>query len=311
MLNQSEGVLKMLSIEFARLREIAAFDNSLIFVLGDHGACGLPMIGLKHEAVRDIGLAIDPAAAPGPVSSVDIQGGIPLVLVKGIGDEDPFRISRAPVELGDVPNTVFHALGLVSAADGPSMFDLSDQSLRVRAHRHYEFSGWGQDYILPMVEYSVTGFSWNPASWSSSGHDLNRNALASIDGTLIVLGEGGNLDEFDHWGWSEPKSQGRLVAGARAAVTLPPRVRSDRSTLQFRFSPIRSPQERGSLRLLINDEVIGVYPFYRGAPNALSARIPGMNYGDDTELTVGFELEATIGPGPLLIEIREIVGRQS
>ncbi|RKZ15523.1 hypothetical protein DRQ53_08790 [bacterium] len=304
--DQGEAMLKLLALEFDRLREIGAFDNSLVFVLGDHGAGEHEIIGIRQAAAHIIGEDIHlPEESPDIPWQV-IQGGIPLVLVKGIDDTEPFRISRAPVELADIPNTIFAALNLNDAVDGSSVFDIAPDAPRVRTHHWYEYAGWGQDYIVPMIEYSVQGFSWDPTSWSRTENDLNRNALSSLDGTLVIMGQDGNLDEFEHSGWGEFLPQGRRVANGIATITLPIRPGTTSSALQFRFNPNWLNREQNHFRLSVNGRMLDVIPYRLGGENNIGLKIPDDLLANATSLRVEIELVNSALEGPVFIEFREV-----
>ena len=310
-LEQAEGMLEMMALEFDRLREIGAFDNSTIFVIGDHGAGEYQEIGVHAQLANDLGLGVQLSTAHSPIDSRVIQGGIPLILVKRANEQGDLKISPAPVELGDIPNTVFDELGYDDVVDGPSMFEISPGQERIRTHRFYEFSGWGQDYIVPLTEYRVSGFSWDAGSWSRSDNDLNRFAVNSVDGTLVVLGEEGNLDDFEHGGWSPPTMQGRRLDGGSASIRIPVEANAVARALEIRVNPGHSPVRPVPMKVLVNEEFTAVFSVSRRSLATLSTRIPPRVYENSEWLDIRLELASPDVTGPLLTDIRLTSAKQA
>ena len=110
-------------------------------------------------------------------------------------------VSDAPVELADIPATVTSILELPwREGAGTDMYAISGDSDRTRLHKHYSYSGWDIDYLLPLVEYQIRGFSWYPESWEKSPRDLNRMAEQHYQGELIAMMSNGDISWFRHAG---------------------------------------------------------------------------------------------------------------
>jgi hypothetical protein len=165
MLRQGTGVLKIAAIFLDTLRQLRVFDNSLIFIVGDHGS------GLADAAVRPTP-AGNRLNRTGPYKyqfTSFKSAGLPLILAKRIGDSGSLRTSDAPVTLGDIPRTALMELGLDAPVPGESMFRIADNAARERIYRAFVGSQEDVRYFAPLYEYAVNGFSWDDASWRETG----------------------------------------------------------------------------------------------------------------------------------------------
>jgi hypothetical protein len=165
MKRQGTGILKIAAMFLEKLRQMQVYDDSLIFIVGDHGA------GLK-----DTGINASPDGARlnarGPYKGLFPNfksAGIPLVLVKRIGSTGSLRTSDAPVCLGDIPQTVASELKLDAAFPGKSMFRVRTGDERERIYRAFVGDQENVRYLAPLYEYSVKGSSWDDASWKETG----------------------------------------------------------------------------------------------------------------------------------------------
>ncbi|MFH1844850.1 MAG: sulfatase-like hydrolase/transferase [bacterium] len=174
---QSEAMLALMHLVCERLRELGVYDNSLIFIIGDHGSADHDEVGLHEQAIQELGVDIDFSPADSVPSEVVIRSALPLVLVKPVDEQGPLKMSLAPVELSDIPNTIYAEMGLESALSGPSMFAIPAGAERRRVHLHYRFTNWEYDKMLPLTEYEITGFSWAGSSWRATGRDLSGSAV--------------------------------------------------------------------------------------------------------------------------------------
>jgi len=302
--NQAEGMLKLLSLALEKLKETGTYDNSLIIVVGDHGGSGFSSLGIRKDLLPGLGLDMDLAGHEGPVEEYIRQCGLPLVLVKRVGASGPLAVSGAPVELADLTATVCTELGFTGDADRPSMFDIAENAERVRIHRYYRFAGWGQDYIVPMTEFRISGFSWDPAAWTPTGRDLNRQAVESVEGELVVLGQGGNLEDFAHDGWSVPDIQGRRIQDRAASITIPHRSHPGDTSLEVVMRHILSPEKPVPLTIFVNGERIDRWLISRRSPIKMWTFVPEKFCRDSSNLEIRFEFPQELGADPLFVEVR-------
>jgi hypothetical protein len=153
----TKGALAVLEKIFEHLKKLGIYEDALIVVVGDHGAGELP-VGVDGSGLEVPPLQGDYEQPITPVVSTAnlIAGAIPAMLVKRAGSDASLSLSHAPVQLSDVYATVLQELGFSTGAR-PSMFDIDVNEPRERLHRYYQFGGWSIDYILPMMEFVVTG----------------------------------------------------------------------------------------------------------------------------------------------------------
>ena len=125
-----------------RLDEIGVYDQSLIFVVADHGRFR------GH------------------------WNGVPVFLVKPRGDRQPFRTSELPVSLCDLPSSIFDALAIEHDFECESIF--SAEADRQQPRLHFKVGGrmkHGRRVVFK--KFTVEGHSWLPESW----HPLPRSGL--------------------------------------------------------------------------------------------------------------------------------------
>ena len=211
---QTKGALNVLGDLIEQLEEIGILKKSLVLIVSDHG-----------EGEYNVGLNLDLSLPARTKTRNDIKqslvrGGIPLMMVKRPQDSADIQYSDAPVQLTDVPATVYDWIGLSNPTKGRSVFSIGPEEKRKRSHRYYRFSGWNIDYIVPLTEYVVDGFSWYPESWTKSDTNFDNLASTSFKGQLVTLQKGGNLKEYTHSGWSDPLEYGRMIKNTSASVTM-------------------------------------------------------------------------------------------
>jgi hypothetical protein len=171
MKRQGTGILKIAAIFLERLRQMKVYDNSLIFIVGDHGF-GLSAAGINPSPQ---GANFNKSGPYKGLFSNFKSAGIPLILVKKINSTGELRISDAPVSLSDIPQTVVEELGLDAKFPGKSMFSVNENEERERIYRAFVGAQENAEYLAPLYEYSVNGFSWDDASWRETGNIYYAN----------------------------------------------------------------------------------------------------------------------------------------
>lgn len=303
-LEQAKGMLKLVAEELARMSELGCLDNSTVFITGDHGS-GEYNIGFNRDMGQELGFPAITAAPSDSIPNSVLCGAAPLFLAKPRGADDPLTVSRAPIQLSDIPNTVFAELGFSEDQTGPSVFELAADDPRERIHRHYYFAGWGQDYLVPLTEFVVAGFSWDPDSWRLSGRNLNQSAVSSFTGTLVFLGNDGNIDDFQPTGWGAPSHRGRRMGSGTATLTLPLPATSAQD-LDVRIRNQGNYVHSDVLRMAIraNDEFTSHWRLDDKESGSLGFLIPQQYVAGRESLKLEFINETGHGSGPLLCEIR-------
>jgi hypothetical protein len=164
---QAQGLMKLMATFLVKLKQIDAFRNSLIFIVGDHGPGNW---GLCEINLKALGIAL-PGTPPNNELLRIKAGALPLMLVKPADDpgEKPLAISDAPVCLGDIPVTVATAIGLKTNFPGRPLFSVVATEKRLRRHLYYEgFLKNKKGFVAPISEYWVQGFSWLDKAWHLS-----------------------------------------------------------------------------------------------------------------------------------------------
>lgn len=307
--DQSEAMLVLLDLVFARLRDLGLYDESLIMVVGDHGGGEFFSLEVQGDGLRRLGVAKDVSSGADAHLQEIVRGGIPLVLAKPPRASGKLAISTAPVTLNDIPATVFDLLDLDVRGAGESFFRIDPDRPRPRLHRFYRFAGWGQDFIVPMKEFQVTGFSWDPASWQPTGRDLNRTAVRSAPGTLVVPALGGNLDDFAHGGWSDALLQGRQISDDGAYVTLPLGRLQPPLAVEATITQTYLPTEPSPLSLLANDRLLATWTMTGVEPLDLVCQLPPHLVDAAGEVTLGFRLGPRRTAEPVVVDLRLVPGR--
>ena len=141
---------------FDRLRELDAYDRSVIVLTSDHGwrAPGPP------HPLRDV------RSPAGRLDSV-APAAMPLLAIKPSGSSGPLRISYAPTTITDIPATIVDLLGLPNDFPGESAFRIDERAARPRTFAHHPWgdAGWKQPYFDVLRVFSVEGRVLDPNAW--------------------------------------------------------------------------------------------------------------------------------------------------
>jgi hypothetical protein len=269
--SQTKGVLSVLGDLIGKLEDLGVLDQTLIIVTSDHGE-GEYNVGLNRDlslsnrqslggSVRQGAEGTDKNKKKPVIKDALIRGGIPLMMMRipVDGDGEALRYSDAPVQLTDVPATIYDWLGLPNPTQGRPIHKVQETETRRRLHRYYRFSGWNIDYILPMTEYAVEGFSWYPESWSKTGRDFGEIAAGNFQGQLLSFQKEGNLGDAEHSGWSNPTQTGRSFADEVASVSLEATQGETLSLLTVKHGLYSGPAI--NIDVLQGNEIIGSWQF--------------------------------------------------
>lgn len=161
--------IKLVGLFLDHLRALGVYDNSLIFIVGDHGPAFQPVLFAVQPGMR----LADQARAIGASFKV---AALPLMLVKPYGASGVLTVSDAPVSLIDIPATVFASMGMRTQTQGTSVFSVSETQARDR--RFYWYGARDiHSYFGEMTEYIVSGYGWQDTSWRRSGRVLTKNGV--------------------------------------------------------------------------------------------------------------------------------------
>jgi hypothetical protein len=166
----ARGELKLADIFLRSLEKLGIFDNSMIFVLADHGhPHGI------YGRLLPPDLAISVAFAVTPDIEKTMQSAIPLLLIKDFqAAAQEMKISDIPTSVGDIAATVFERLGIQGNFPGNSIFKIQGNESRVRHFYYYDWNikSWNSQFMPPLIEYKVNGHSWLTSSWTATGQVL-------------------------------------------------------------------------------------------------------------------------------------------
>jgi hypothetical protein len=292
---QAKGILGLLENFFGALRERGVYDDSLLFIVGDHGTRFDPRLVAIDGRTR-----IRPGATP---VATENSFGLPLVLLKRLGGSGAMTVSDAPVSLADIPRTVASAVGLPVAFDGVSMLDSNLAANRQRRVLKYnpELLRLTERYFPPMTEYTVSGFSWLEESWRRTGREFRPGEPATSPGRLsapgtavyrfgepLVFGVEGNATPYLANGWADPEKRWNWTLGRSARLVFTTAVPQRDLIFRARVIPaLPGALQQQRAELFANGREVGRWTVT--APGEYSARIPrSLVPGGEMELVLTF-----------------------
>lgn len=293
-LKAAAASLRLAGLFLERLRDLGAYDDTLIFIVGDHGAA------IQGQEFHPGPLA--PGAKDGDVLTQPTRiNALPLVLVKPFGGSGALRISDAPVSLADIPATVFQALGLDVDAPGESMFAIDDHAVRERRYLLYS----GRDiysYYGDMDEYLVSGPGWRDASWRRSGKVFTRRGPVLLRretypyGLPLDLKLGGNGLPYLEYGWYIADNDQVWSTGRRALMIIPiePPKADLVLTMTFRPNPNLLGSDDRDILVSVNGTPVGRWSVGTDPEQTREAVIPAGLAGDT--LRILFEIPGAVTP---------------
>lgn len=213
-ITQSTGSLIILKDLVFQLKQSNAYNQSMIIVIGDHGA------GLSSNQT------ISGKKADIEKINAKMGAGIPLILIKPFDKTGPLKISETPVSLSDIPITIIDEIGLKNNTySGVTM--LSNPSSDNRTRRYYEYEWYpnlfSTEFFPPIKEYLITGHSWDYQSWRTSGSIYTKKGVNYINnsysfGTPLLFSNRGSSGNFTIFGWSNPEPDFTWTAGNFASI---------------------------------------------------------------------------------------------
>jgi len=263
---QAKASLKISGELIEQLKKHDIYDNSMIFVVGDHGALN------TGHGVRD---TVNADFLDGNISSKDIYRdnrllvaqGTPLVLAKPFNSKGNLSISDAPISLADIPQTITAELKLSHRFGGKSIFSINESDMRDRKYfrylSHHESAKFVEaGYLLPLEEYSVSGHSWSPYSWESTGRKylpgvgLPPMTRDYVCGTLIKFTDYLN---YQVTGWSGPGNGFTWTDGHNAVLAIQPENAGSDLIFKITASPYfgGGALDRQRVTVYVNEHCIG------------------------------------------------------
>ena len=249
----AKGALSITDALLTNLKQQGVYDNSLIFIVGDHGSHMGYVMGLNNSSTQSQEYSM-------MVSKKIVARGIPLILVKPINSTGNLSISDAPVTLGDIPKTIADSYGIANNFSGESILAANIDDNRTRMY--YNFY-WTRDtgiirYLPTLTEYQITGFSWDPDSWkptyrlfTPTGIQYNP-PITYEPGTIIHFGTGGEAEQYLGTGWSTAEKGWRWTSETRSDIILPMKKPQSDLVLNLQFFPFLAQDTLDSQRLNIS-----------------------------------------------------------
>jgi len=235
---QAKGSLKLANMFLETLRRIGVYDNSLIFVIADHG-WGYTL----DNAVFPDGNAGN-NESPIPMLDRIKPCSLPLFLVKPWGASGEMQISEVPVSHADIASTIASQAGYEAEAPGASIFGIDGLADRERRFFYYDWgAGTNPAYLAPMREFIVSGFPWLNESWHATYRLYAPGEVKVIPqepyqyGTVIEFGTGGNYVLYQGWGWSAPEEEFNWTVEKTAKLIIPVRKPESDVTLKAVIRP--------------------------------------------------------------------------
>jgi hypothetical protein len=203
---QAKGMLKLTNLFLNKLKKLGVYDNSLIFIIADHGGGAYPL-GLNVQASGYEENTVSQSI------HVRIRGaGLPVFLVKPFHSEGELKISDAPVSLGDIAKTIASELQIDQDFPGRSIFDVKEDEERNRRFLFYDFEDdWNHQYLPAMQEYIISGFSWLARSWKTGRQFIPNEKRSERKSTIEKYQTGepirfvpnGNAQKYMWKGWAD------------------------------------------------------------------------------------------------------------
>ena len=301
---QSRGMLKLTSLFLDKLKELGVYDCSLIFIIADHGGGAYPLgVNVQASGYRE-----DTAS---PSLHVRIRGaGLPMFLVKPFYAKGKFKISDAPVSLGDIPKTIASELHLDQDFPGRSIFDIKEDEKRNRRFLFYDFDDdWDHQYLPALQEYIVCGFSWLAKSWTTGrqlipNEDLPERKLAvekyRIGQPIRFIPEG-NAQKYTRKGWSDPEKGFTWTNGNEASLVLQLEGEPEKGLILtadvFGFLPGKKISKQRA-DVYVGDEKVGTWIVT--SPGNYKIRIP-KRLIDRRTVNINFRLPDAASPLDLML----------
>ena len=144
-IRQGVGSMKLAVKLLARLKTLGVYDNSMIFIIADHGS------GVETKSISGV--------------SGWLARGVPLILAKNYNDHGRIQTSDAPVELSDIGSTISVRNHWVNDFHGLDIFTIKEDITRTRRFINTSNGSLVHGKFEMYEKYDVIGHSWDASSW--------------------------------------------------------------------------------------------------------------------------------------------------
>jgi len=288
-----KAALKIIDLAMKKLQEEEIYDNTMILVLGDHGA------GFQgQEFILQDGM---PANKNTDTVTDNYRiAALPLVLVKPFNTNDNLKISDAPVSLMDVPKTIITELGIEANFPGVSMFEVDESEQRER--RFMQYGSVEPPYYGDMNEYIISGYGWLNESWESTyrkytSKGIIENKPTKVEiGQTLTFGKDGNVLPYLKNGWSGPENNFTWTLGDKASLYIPLFTNEDIIMEVDAFPYLASGKiNEQKVNIFINGEKLTELRYSNNSNEEKHIFIPG-ELIKDSGFTINFEFQNAASP---------------
>ena len=297
---QAKASLQITKRFLISLQKNGIYDNTMIFIIGDHG---LGVLGLKPELSGHS----EKLTKIKNVKQNIVAYGTPLVLVKPFNSSGKMMTSDSPVSLSDIPKTMFAELNISTEAPGVSMLSVKESDTRERRFLGYQWINEknAAKYLPNMSEYIINGFSWLSESWRPTYREYTSRGIRDTYppkyqyGNVILFGREGNAEKYQGLGWGDPEHDATWTEGKSCYLFLPVRKTESDLLLVTVLSPLVSPRlSKQRVEIYVNGKQLGRWDVNsRGEYKMLIPR----NYITGNVMELSFILPDAISPEALKI----------
>lgn len=138
-----------------RMQELGIYEDSMIVLMGDHGAW-VPVQNLLNEHAKPTG-----------IEPLWVGMATPLLAIKPPGASGRLQVSEVPTSVIDIPATISELLGLEAEFAGTPIFELGEQPVRERRHLIYNYgeNPDAEGFLYPIYEYRIAGKTLDASAW--------------------------------------------------------------------------------------------------------------------------------------------------
>jgi len=218
---QAKAAIKITSIFLNKLKEIGVYDNSLIVIASDHGS------GFKIENT-ELNMNIPSVKNDDLKIFTSYVSSLATLLIKPFDSVGEMQISDAPVSTADIAHTVVNLSGVGNRVPGIDIFELTENTDRTRRFFYYSWTHeyWKKEFLPPMTEFHVDGFSWLFSSWKNTGMEYRQNGNKVVPpvykyNSIVEFGRTGNASSYMQKGWSAPEEEFTWSLGNTTTLSVP------------------------------------------------------------------------------------------
>lgn len=281
MLPQCRCAMSALVSILASLKEHKVYDNTDIFIIGDHGE-NFPSPGESDASASAWRAAVGAAN--------------PLLLWKPKNRRGALEFNSSQVQLADLAATICEGTGACSGLPGTPLDRERGQPSRTTVAYEWKTELWTADTISGLRWYSIDGPISMPASWR------RINAPRLPIGTWVEFAGKPDARSYLDWGWSNIENWGvwsdAYISGVSFSLPALP-TRSHRFTARLRAFVVRQHPEI-SVSVLANMQPVAKWDLEAPARDLdLSIDLPASVWSGDGTVSLLFNIDKPQSPTAL------------